>query len=453
MNRLPSACMKSLLAISEAAKRIPTAGTTTHSQQSKIWSLHALIQLTNDFASDVNVRKTVADTLLKDVKLRLAQQHGLCLAMKKAIQDSDVLDHSGQNEGNSQIIPARMNLAFAAPKDILLYRKRSLKIVDDLEAMHADTYRLIWQLYNKNINDQLKTPKILTNFTPANESLISGLFEQIRSRHAHSVDSLAHLVVSHRKLVDSNLDSNMDNIMRICSSFLQGRLVIQLLCDHYVGMHKQTKTNRSKETELVMKHGSVSIGCNLWTIVKDAVAEASAICETNMGTTPEVYVVSNKTDEKYNISMADKYLVSHPITLVQPWVHHCLVEVLKNGMQACAQKNFREPSPLVITINSDESYTYIRIRDYGVGLDNFGISKAFEFAVTGQSKELWDRLQHQQSYAAVTTPLSGLGVGLPLSKMMLEMFGGSLHLEPINDGKGGLASIISLNTNLNHQFG
>ena len=40
----------------------------------------------------------------------------------------------------------------------------------------------------------------------------------------------------------------------------------------------------------------------------------------------------------------------------------------------------------------------------------------------------WDRLHEQQSYATVRQPLSSLGVGLTLSRLMMRAFGGDLYL-------------------------
>ena len=64
---------------------------------------------------------------------------------------------------------------------------------------------------------------------------------------------------------------------------------------------------------------------------------------------------------------------------------------------------------------------------------------AFQFA-SSSADSRWDRLDEQQSYAMVRSPLQSLGVGLPLSRMLLQHFGGDLLLSNRDDGENGFAS-------------
>ena len=82
--------------------------------------------------------------------------------------------------------------------------------------------------------------------------------------------------------------------------------------------------------------------------------------------------------------------------------------------------------------DGSDRYLRIRITDRGIGLEDR--EQAFGFARSSSPKR-WDRLQEQQSYAAVRQPLGSLGVGLPLSRLMMRVFGGDLELSN-NDGEG-----------------
>jgi len=87
----------------------------------------------------------------------------------------------------------------------------------------------------------------------------------------------------------------------------------------------------------------------------------------------------------------------------------------------------------------------IRIMDQGIGLKDE--KRAFGFAQTA-SRERWDRLEEQQSYAAVRQPLGSLGVGLPLSKLMMRVFGGDLVLsnrERRGDMDSGCTATLKIN--------
>jgi pyruvate dehydrogenase kinase 2/3/4 len=75
--------------------------------------------------------------------------------------------------------------------------------------------------------------------------------------------------------------------------------------------------------------------------------------------------------------------------------------------------------------NDNPKYLRILIRDVGMGIKDEG--QAFGFA-RSSSQVRWDRLNKQQSYAAVRQLLASLGVGLTLSRLMLRVFGGDLSI-------------------------
>ena len=92
------------------------------------------------------------------------------------------------------------------------------------------------------------------------------------------------------------------------------------------------------------------------------------------------------------------------------------------------------PSNILIGVMRDENFMSIRVEDRGVGLNDERTEKAFRFASSSTQKR-WDRLDEQQSYAAVRQPLGSLGVGLSLSNLMMKCFGGDIsldnnHIEP-----------------------
>lgn len=442
MNRLPQACRQALLKQSG----------TSASKLYRKWSLVSLanigrtqsLALPDTCASTVDIRKKAADTLLREVQNRLAQQYNICGSIKHAIEGevqsphSDATKHSHNKQTGTIIVRAvntplaemrmKSSAAFSAIRKLIL----------DLEDMHADTYRLIWELYARNSEE----PAILRNFHSANEALISSVFDQIRSRHAHSVEALADIVVSHRSSIQST-DSKTNTVEEICAKFLKGRIGVQLLCDHYVRLHKQSTKVISDEVG-TYNIGAVNINCDIWDIIRDSVAEALAICETNLQVVPDVLV--GNTASKEGLHAVDNIMLADPrpvnITLIKAWAHHCMVEIFKNAMQAVVERNPQKPPSIIVTVSSTEKHVTVRVRDHGVGLESEDVEKAFQFALTGSSSEKWDRLNEQQSYAAVTTPIRGLGVGLPLSRLMMETFGGFLELESAEDASGGCIATL-----------
>jgi pyruvate dehydrogenase kinase 2/3/4 len=241
--------------------------------------------------------------------------------------------------------------------------------------------------------------------------------------------------------------------------------------------------------------GGVSIDCNFVDVLNDAILEAKHVCDANLGTAPDVYVVfhdqddgdddeetccnakstSNSNNKHKRVSVRhglidDKYL---PITLIKPWVHHVLVEVLKNAMSSNVERflenNISPASTATTSITNATSVhlppsIYIELKycqdrlkcdimDQGIGLTSLdqqedfssdhdrqknntaeeSIEKVFQFGFSS-AQERWDRIEEQQSYAMVRSPLGSLGVGLTLSRMMMQMFGGSLVLANRSNG-------------------
>ena len=137
-----------------------------------------------------------------------------------------------------------------------------------------------------------------------------------------------------------------------------------------------------------------------------------------------------------------------PITLVLPWVHHTLVELIKNAFHSTLKRQHSDPQPVHVTISSpfdDERSVCVDIRDYGIGLPS-SQSQApnlFDWGYSSAAKR-WDRLDEQQSYAAVRSPMSSLGVGLSTSRLMMQHFGGDVTLMSPSDKDGGAVARIVL---------
>uniref|UniRef100_A0A7S3Q8K6 Protein-serine/threonine kinase n=2 Tax=Chaetoceros debilis TaxID=122233 RepID=A0A7S3Q8K6_9STRA len=472
----------------------------------------------------------VAEILLKEVNVRLASQHQKCLDMMAQIQDSPDLstrsisnDNSrGKGKGSTSTSISTSNTVDSAnttnkkriiravnqPLDKIAMsigrgrgisfderRKReqewkkehasALKALKDLEVLHADTFALSDHL----LADGKPT---LTRFSSADQSLLAATFEQIRSRHASTVENMADVVLGARHLAllsnhnptrtgnDGHHDDNDDDdvnsnavrsIMeeKAVEDFLKDRLGIQLLCDHYVSMDKGKVG------------GGVSVECSLKDVVTDAVIESKMLCDANFGIAPEVQVVIIHGDTRGSdvsvgsvgdvVEMGKEDEDIH-VTLIRPWVHHCLVELLKNAMTSSVKKvwggnrkssvdaisnSTALPPDVILVIRRTEDGKYIKceIIDRGIGLrgsclhdpnhddehkvegkdgdsdSNTEIKvmmeRAFRFA-SSSSQRRWDRLDEQQSYAMVRSPIASLGVGLTLSRMMMNMFGGDIEL-------------------------
>jgi pyruvate dehydrogenase kinase 2/3/4 len=207
-----------------------------------------------------------------------------------------------------------------------------------------NTFHLTFGLMEENSN-------LLVRFTNADRRhLTFATMEQVRSRHASTVETLADIVLDLRQ---SNLKNpKFDNLVDV---FLRNRLGLQLLCDHYVSLHKGKTTNVG-----------VSVDCKLIDVVKDAVTEAKHICDAHYENVPQVCV---------NIP------ANAQITLIRPWVHHALVELLKNAMASSFAKVLDNEAPLDILVELHETaseFVVLNVLDQGTGVQH--VDEAFAFA-------------------------------------------------------------------------
>jgi pyruvate dehydrogenase kinase 2/3/4 len=292
--------------------------------------------------------------------------------------------------------------------------EKALKDIGDLQRLHEDTFHLVYGLMQE-------TSSVLSRFNDADRHLCFSTFEQVRSRHASTVETLTDIVISLRQFQLVNED--MDNVV---DTFLRGRLGVQLLFDHYVSLHKQ-KPN-----------GGVSVDCLLTDVIDDAVTEAKHMCDAHFENIPQV-LVDVESDAR--------------ITLIRPWIHHALVELLKNAMAASFEtlssnnnNGVRLPPSIHLQMDECEEFVSLSVLDQGVGLAN--PRAAFDFASSSVDSR-WDRLEEQQSYAMVRSPLQSLGVGLPLSRMLLQHFGGDLKVynREKNELNSGCTATLLLSKN------
>jgi hypothetical protein len=172
--------------------------------------------------------------------------------------------------------------------------------------------------------------------------------------------------------------------------------------------------------------------------------------------------------------------MSQTATLVKPWIHHTLVESLKNGMAVTVEQaggvcqqpldeddNPATRGPLCVTLEQTDFFLLIHVHDQGGGVcqqrrkrrkqgKSIDVDSLFAFA---QSRRKWDRLQDQQTCAMTRSPLQGLGVGLSLSCVMMRHLGGDLQLvdrlDPVSlslhesvELEKGVTATIAWNQNL-----
>ena len=307
-------------------------------------------------------RADVAEVLLNDIKLRLAGQLGRTLDMSQQAESILGLSDDGGNSGKSssnrhggtenkepsepnqtpKVIRAINQPVKLSPKLQMEYEAQAqrekitaMKNLKDIETLHTGTYSLVHDLLDDGA-------PALRRYSSADASLVAATFESVRSRHAMSVELMADTVIALRRARSLRAGIGRTPAGQFCGihltlidSFLRERLGVQLLCDHYVALDKG-KPN-----------GGIAVDCNVYEVVDDAATEAKHVCDANCGVAPDV-IISYGIEGMDSLPLKLCSLVGDSLrvggydditlTIIRPWLHHALVEVLKNACSSSVQR-------------------------------------------------------------------------------------------------------------------
>lgn len=326
----------------------------------------------------------------------------------------------------------RLDYQHKVVEDVLQWVPRQQPAVKRLETIayiHKDTARA-----GKNL---LENGNLWNRYSSADRHLINSTFLEIRARHANSVEASVEILsclrdhwqeeidnvvgLPHGDAFGANLEDNYFELHEALESFLRRRLGVQLLCDQHAELYERSRS-------IVTFHAPIV------SFVDHAVTEAQHIVDAHLQIKPEVKVYGQASG-----------------AVIRPWLHHSLVEVLKNAMAAVIVQAKKEeglqssilsntPPPVLIHVDQDDTGISIEIVDRGTGIE----TGEHVLVGLGHSSALkrWDRLDEQQSYAAVRSPLSSLGVGLKVARYHMQHFGGNIDVSNNAEGRGCTATVF-----------
>ena len=433
---------------------------------------------TDNIVDSNNNDRNFSTELLQCTVQRLAVQHESLRAWKLAVNETLHRQQQQQLSPKSVMTSfpstarttATNSTAYNDNSNILQLYNSVIKRIDTLQYIHYDTYRIGQQILHH-------PSQILVRQSPPDQHVIHTTFLEIRARHAKTIETIVDIVSDLRRqppqppsdsIDESSTEfsfNNHDQNEKMAEQLLRRRIGIQLLCDHHVALHKGKV------------HGGISVQARLLEhVLSDAIQEAKHIVDAHLPIVPEVIVemVVDNHDDTTNIQYHNRsHDPTHPeihCTMIQPWVHHAIVELLKNAMSSTVRQmqymnhtmtssssstTTPTPTPVYITCCDKKDSVTIDIIDAGTGIvvgnndnDNTAaIQQAFMLGHTTASIHRYDRLNEQQSYASVQIPpLSSLGVGLPLSRYFMEHFHGTLQLWNNNNHPNPSTTTVTTST-------
>ena len=225
-------------------------------RQSTRWSMKKLSQQTLTIET--------ARVLIEDIVSRLSGQLGFLEHLESSLNNEEILTNKA----------IRATIKIPISSDLLDWKGHAQKGRLNEKTMHEakKAFRGLRMLHSDTIlstKQLLSAESIWSNFDYANKSLIVSAVDQIRSRHATTMETMSELVLALRSC--SRLLPN-----ETLELFLRGRYAVQILCDHYIALNKRPC------------HGAVSIDCCLEPVLEEAATEAKHICDAHYLVKPEI---------------------------------------------------------------------------------------------------------------------------------------------------------------------
>lgn len=236
------------------------------------------------------------------------------------------------------------------------------------------------------------------------------LIEEIKVRHNPTVTTMAQAVM---ELKDHAKASIMDeSVQFFLDRFFMSRIGLRMLLSQYLTLFAEG-SQAEPQNGLI---GVIDPRCQVAEVAKDAIANASFLCEQYYCCAPEVRVID--TGEP---GWHFQYVPAH--------LHHILFELLKNSMRATIESHgidSDEFPPIKIIIVKGEEDVTIKVSDEGGGILRREIPLVFCYHYTTATNRpvLPDDFSSDMAHA----PLAGFGYGLPLSRLYARYFGGDLQL-------------------------
>ncbi|KAF8919491.1 atypical/PDHK/BCKDK protein kinase [Mucidula mucida] len=277
---------------------------------------------------------------------------------------------------------------------------------------------------------------------------------QTLQENAVFAEELASLVESHANDIPTMAKGFQESSRYLSptqiSDFLDGairnRISVRLIGEQHIALSHALNTPEANGVGIVDKTCSPSTMINLCgSFVKE-------LCQATLGSSP-IIVVNGDVDATF------PYVPVH--------LEYILTEILKNSFRATVEHHTgKSLPPIVITVSpppsiSRSKFLSIRVRDQGGGISPSNMMRIFSYAFTtaGRGAEEDDSgggpyaAQYVGGSAAIGDggsgegnlfgeitgkglqtgigTLSGLGYGLPMSKLYAKYFGGTLELKSL----------------------
>ncbi|CAM9094875.1 unnamed protein product [Chrysoparadoxa australica] len=196
--------------------------------------------------------------------------------------------------------------------------------------------------------------------------------------------------------------------------FLRVNIGIQLLSQHYVSsLKKASKHNSDTSPHQV---GVVDTPC-IVSLIMEAREQAIQLGQHHLERVPEIHLEGLETAT---------------VSCIPAHILHVLFEMLKNSLMATASFHKRHDAvlpPVTVRVSEGLDDVTVSICDQGGGMSRRRVALAYQYLTTSSQLYADQEKEHREihSYQPATVALSGMGIGLPVSRLYSSHFSGDLR--------------------------
>jgi pyruvate dehydrogenase kinase 2/3/4 len=293
------------------------------------------------------------------------------------------------------------------------------------ELLNQPACQEILAQYGQSFKDVVSFENIPND--PESHEMFNQMLTNIRKRHQDTIPKMAdalHNLRDEGKLNVNSKDRLNTAIQYVLDRLYMSRISIHMLISHHKSLYCPEE---SKENNNGLR-GTIDPACDAAEVAKEAFANAAFLCDQIYMDSPKLKLscvnVADEPDDKVNFV----YIPNH--------LYHMFFEIFKNSMRATMEtwENEEQVPDIEVQIVKSKHDISIKVSDQGGGINRNISDNVFLYLFTSATRVKLTG-GDMGGTTSNSTPMHGLGYGLPLSRLYARYFGGEIQIQSM-DGHG-----------------
>jgi len=285
--------------------------------------------------------------------------------------------------------------------------------VKEILSQYGQSFKEMLQFENAENDPEthLRFTETITNIKQRHQDTVPRMADAL-----HSLREKGSLHVNKRDKLNKKVHYFLDRLYTM-------RISVQMLISH----HKRFFCSPGDPNYYPCKQGTIEPKCDPAAIAQEAFENAQLVCE-------QIYMDSPKVNIKVHNMVTNTDEVD--FVYIPGHLYHMFFEIFKNSMRATMEYHEdaeKVPDIDVLIAKSHHDIT-IKISDQGGGINKKTVENVFLYLYTSATRVKLGG-GDMGGTTSNSTPMHGLGYGLPLSKLYAEYFGGDIKIASV-DGHG-----------------